>query len=194
MDPGERLVPGEGGARRGGGRRDRSGRPDRSRARRGQRAAEAGAASHRGVRAASRRDADVSPLERTVRLHRLYDLYRGLLTARQQDAFELYHWQDLSLGEVAEHLGISRQAVHDLLRRGEAVLEQAEGALGLGAWRKRAARRLDRLEGLLAAAAQRLAQVAHEPGPTALAEAGALLEQARRVVAALRDDLPAGGV
>ncbi|HEY8552041.1 MAG TPA: YlxM family DNA-binding protein [Thermaerobacter sp.] len=158
-------------------------------------AREAGVAAPPGVpRVALHGDAGLTPLERTVRLHRLYDLYRGLLTARQQDAFELYHWQDLSLGEVAEHLGISRQAVHDLLRRGEAVLEQAEDALGLGAWRNRASRRLDQLEGLLAAAAQRLAQASADPGATALAEAGALLEQARRMVAALRDDLPAGGV
>ncbi|QIA28213.1 YlxM family DNA-binding protein [Thermaerobacter sp. PB12/4term] len=122
-------------------------------------------------------------MERTLRLHRLYDLYRGLLTPRQQDVFELYHWQDLSLGEVAEHLGISRQAVHDLLRRSEALLEETEGALGLGVWRERAAGHLDRLEAALGAAAA----AAGAGGP-----AGRPLEEALAIVRALRRELEAG--
>ncbi|HEY8487817.1 MAG TPA: YlxM family DNA-binding protein [Thermaerobacter sp.] len=128
------------------------------------------------------------PLERSLRLHGLYDLYRGLLTPRQQDVFELYHWQDLSLGEVAEHLGISRQAVHDLLRRGEALLEEAEGALGLGAWRQRAAGQLERLAALLVDAAAQ----AGSGGGGGAARLVDRLEQALQVVDRLRRDLQAG--
>ena len=98
-------------------------------------------------------------MERALRLHRLYDQYGGLLTPRQRDVFEHYHWHDLSLGEIAENLGISRQAVYDLLRRGEAVLEQAEIALGVVAWRRRNRRRLRRLLGLIRAAEQELRDV-----------------------------------
>ncbi len=129
--------------------------------------------------------AALEPLERTLRLHRLYDLYRGLLTPRQQDVFELYHWQDLSLGEVAEHLGISRQAVHDLLRRSEALLEETEGVLGLGAWRQRAAGHLDRLEAALGAAAA----AAGAGGP-----AGRPLQEALAIVQVMRRELEAGPV
>lgn len=110
-------------------------------------------------------------LERALRLHRLYDQYGGLLTTRQRDVFEYYHWHDLSLGEIAGHLGISRQAVYDLLRRGEAILEQAETALGVVAWRRRARRRVRRLAALIRAAEEELkavpAGVPPDPGPAA---------------------------
>ena len=133
-------------------------------------------------------------LERALRLHRLYDLYRGLLTPRQQDVFELYHWQDLSLAEVAEHLQVSRQAVHDLLRRGEAVLEQAEAALGVVAWRRREERRLRRLAALLRAAEAELAATRGAAGGSdpGVARARRLLAGARRLAGRLLDDMQGG--
>ena len=56
----------------------------------------------------------------------LYDYYGALLTARQRECFELRYYQDLSLGEIGEELGISRQGVHDNLSRTEALLRNME--------------------------------------------------------------------
>ena len=55
----------------------------------------------------------------------LYDYYGDLLTDRQKECFELRYYQDLSLGEIGEELGISRQGVHDNLSRAEALLRHS---------------------------------------------------------------------
>ena len=60
----------------------------------------------------------------------LYDYYGNLLTARQQECFEMRYYQDLSLGEIGEELGISRQGVHDNLSRTEAQLRNMEQKTG----------------------------------------------------------------
>lgn len=70
-------------------------------------------------------------LEKIVRLGRLFDFYSALLTEKQQRCIDLHYLQDFSLSEIAEELGVSRQAVHDMLRRAEAVLEEYEGKLKL---------------------------------------------------------------
>ena len=56
----------------------------------------------------------------------LYDYYGDLLTDRQKECFELRYNQDLSLGEIGEELGISRQGVHENLSRAEALLRNME--------------------------------------------------------------------
>ncbi|HEY8496815.1 MAG TPA: YlxM family DNA-binding protein [Limnochordales bacterium] len=66
-----------------------------------------------------------------VRLHLLYDFYGQLLTEKQRSFFELYHHVDLSLGEIAEQHGVSRQAVYDILKRAERTLEELESKLQL---------------------------------------------------------------
>ena len=60
----------------------------------------------------------------------LYDYYGDLLTDRQRECFEMRYYQDLSLGEIAEELGISRQGVHDNLARTEAQLRKMEAKTG----------------------------------------------------------------
>ena len=60
----------------------------------------------------------------------LYDYYGNLLTDRQKECFELRYYQDLSLGEIAEELGISRQGVHENLSRAEALLRNMETKTG----------------------------------------------------------------
>ena len=60
----------------------------------------------------------------------LLDYYGELLTEKQKTCFDLYYNQDLSLGEIAEEAGISRQGVHDSLARAEAVLLDLEQKLG----------------------------------------------------------------
>ena len=60
----------------------------------------------------------------------LYDYYGDLLTERQRECFELRYNQDLSLGEIGEELGISRQGVFDNLSRTEALLKNMEAKTG----------------------------------------------------------------
>ena len=60
----------------------------------------------------------------------LLDYYGGMLTDKQRDCFDMRYNQDLSLGEIAEELGVSRQAVNDNLTRTEAALRRMEENIG----------------------------------------------------------------
>ncbi len=70
-------------------------------------------------------------LEKTIEITLLFDYYGELLTERQQKAFRLYYFQDLSLAEIAEQIKISRQGVYDHLHRAEKLLHSYEKKLGL---------------------------------------------------------------
>ncbi len=61
----------------------------------------------------------------------LYDFYGQLLSSRQQEVMALYHEENLSLSEIAAEFGISRQAVHDTLKKAEQALTEYEDKLGL---------------------------------------------------------------
>ena len=61
----------------------------------------------------------------------LLDFYGGILNERQRKVLSLYYDDDLSLAEIADITEISRQGVHDLIKRGEAKLCDADNALGL---------------------------------------------------------------
>ncbi len=60
----------------------------------------------------------------------LFDYYGGMLTEKQRDCFDMRYNQDLSLGEIAEAQGVSRQAVNDNLTRTEALLRRMEENIG----------------------------------------------------------------
>ncbi len=60
----------------------------------------------------------------------LFDTYGGMLTEKQRDCFDMRYNQDLSLGEIAEIMGVSRQAVCDNLTRTEALLRRMEENIG----------------------------------------------------------------
>ena len=66
----------------------------------------------------------------TIEIVLLYDYYGDLLTDRQRECFEMRYNQDMSLSEIAEELGISRQGVHDNLNRTEALLRNMEAKTG----------------------------------------------------------------
>ncbi|MGI6083037.1 MAG: YlxM family DNA-binding protein [Limnochordia bacterium] len=70
-------------------------------------------------------------MEKTLRMALLFDAYSDLLTEKQRLVFALYHHEDLSLGEIAETYGISRQGVYDILKRSEKSLLQFEERLQL---------------------------------------------------------------
>ncbi|MCL1820924.1 MAG: DNA-binding protein [Oscillospiraceae bacterium] len=61
----------------------------------------------------------------------LLDFYGGSLTEKQRDYFEQYHCADLSLSEISENEGITRQGVRDVISRTEAILKEMELNLGL---------------------------------------------------------------
>lgn len=61
----------------------------------------------------------------------LFDYYGGMLTEKQKECFDLRYNQDLSLGEIAEAQGVSRQAVYDNLVRTEALLRRMEENIGM---------------------------------------------------------------
>ena len=70
-------------------------------------------------------------MERIVEQNLLYDFYGELLTERQQQVYESVVLEDYSLSEVAEDLGISRQGVHDMIKRCNKTLEEYEQKLHL---------------------------------------------------------------
>ena len=61
----------------------------------------------------------------------LYDFYGSLLNENQSEVMELYHEDNLSLSEIAEQLGTTRQAVHYTLKKAEKALSGYEAKLGL---------------------------------------------------------------
>ena len=61
----------------------------------------------------------------------LYDYYGQLLSLRQREVFELYYEENLSLSEIAENIGVSRQAVHITLAKANCELEGFEERLEL---------------------------------------------------------------
>lgn len=60
----------------------------------------------------------------------LLDCYGDLLTEHQRSVMELYYCEDLSLAEIGEPMGITRQAVRSLIKRTESILENYEDKLG----------------------------------------------------------------
>ena len=60
------------------------------------------------------------------RMAMLYDFYGDLLTDRQKEFYDLYYNEDLSLAEIAENYGISRQGLRDVIVRAEAAMTEIE--------------------------------------------------------------------
>ena len=60
------------------------------------------------------------------RMAMLFDFYGDLLTERQREFYDLYYNEDLSLAEIAENYGISRQGVRDVIVRAEASMTEIE--------------------------------------------------------------------
>lgn len=61
----------------------------------------------------------------------LFDFYGEILTDKQKQVIDLYYNDDLSLAEIAEQAGITRQGVRDCIKRGEATMRFMEEKLGL---------------------------------------------------------------
>lgn len=70
-------------------------------------------------------------MERIVQQGLLYDFYGELLTEHQRHVYEEVVFHDLSLSEIAQEQGISRQGVHDLIKRCDRILMEYERKLRL---------------------------------------------------------------
>ena len=81
----------------------------------------------------------------------LFDLYGALLTEKQRDCFDLHYNQDLTLAEIAENMGTTRQGVHDAVTRAEAQLLRLEEVTGCLARARRISGIADELERTAAA-------------------------------------------
>ncbi len=75
--------------------------------------------------------AKVTVMNKILEQALLYDFYGELLTTHQKEVYEQFILDDLSLSEIAESAGISRQGVHDLIRRCQKALEGYEAKLHL---------------------------------------------------------------
>ena len=85
-------------------------------------------------------------MEKLVERGLLYDFYGPLLTKHQQEVYEAAVYEDLSLSEIADREGISRQGVHDLLHRCDKSLHEYEEKLGLIERFGRNRKRLEKLK------------------------------------------------
>ena len=110
--------------------------------------------------------------EKNLEIGYLLDFYGDILPERRRDIMDLYYNDDLSLSEIAEQMGITRQAVRDSIKKTEQELFFYEEKLGLR-------RRLTEA-GTRAETALSLCRAASEAVPPALAEE---LEAIRRAVA-----------
>ena len=70
-------------------------------------------------------------MAKNLEISLLFDFYGDMLTEKQRDVVELYYNDDLSLSEIAENEGITRQGVRDSIKRAEAQLLEMEERLGL---------------------------------------------------------------
>lgn len=97
-------------------------------------------------------------LQKMLRMSGLLDLYGVLLTEKQREICEEYFLNDLSLGEIAETHGVTRQAIHDTLLRAERAMEGYEAHFGLMARQAQQLAALTSLGAQLAAARELVAR------------------------------------
>lgn len=76
-------------------------------------------------------NSNVDKLDEIVQLSILYDFYGELLSDHKKQIFEDYILNDLSLSEIAQEQGLSRQGVHDIVKRCIAQLKEYEDKLSL---------------------------------------------------------------
>ena len=114
---------------------------------------------------------ELGRLERSM----LLDFYGELLTEKQRDCFDMHYNEDLSLSEIAEQLGISRQGVWDNIRRAESALKEIEEKTGL-------IRRFTRSRLILDGLSEKMAELAQLTD----GRAGRLVEEAAKDIEAMK--------
>ena len=70
-------------------------------------------------------------MDETLKNTMLFDFYGEMLTEKQKEYYDLYYNEDLSLSEIAESAGISKQGVYDIVIRAEKTLLKIEEKTGI---------------------------------------------------------------
>ncbi|MCI6011864.1 MAG: YlxM family DNA-binding protein [Firmicutes bacterium] len=112
----------------------------------------------------------------------LYDFYGQLLTEKQRQVMSLYHEENLTLSEIADEFGISRQAVHDTLKKAEQSLSEYERKLGLVEKFVRSSQALEEIETEIDAVTE---AVRKQSGSPVLLER---LQHIKRIIAGLEEE------
>jgi hypothetical protein len=107
----------------------------------------------------------------------LYDFYGELLTEHQRSIYEDAVYNDMSLGEIAGERGISRQGVHDLIKRCDKILQDYEAKLHLVERFARAKGKIQEIERLT------------EPGESGDAPSGECMQHIRELAEQLLEEL-----
>ncbi|ADU27588.1 YlxM family DNA-binding protein [Ethanoligenens harbinense] len=119
--------------------------------------------------------------EKNLEISFLLDFYGEILTEKQREVIELYYNDDLSLAEIAEHAGITRQGVRDAIKRGESTLLFMEEKLGLAA-------KFDAMQGTLSSIDRDAAEIASRSERYCVShEIGDLARRIQKTVDDLRD-------
>ena len=90
-------------------------------------------------------------MDNTIMRTMLFDFYGDLLTEKQREYYDLHYNSDLSLQEIAEQSGVSRQAVWDIIRRAEQSMSELEDKTGLVARAVRRRKAVEELQELISA-------------------------------------------
>ena len=91
--------------------------------------------------------------EKNLEMSFLLDFYGDVLNERRRAVMTMYYNEDLSLAEIADEIGISRQGVRDLIKKSEEELVLFEEKLGLAKKFARVKSCADELESLLKSSA-----------------------------------------
>lgn len=91
---------------------------------------------------------EVHTLAKNLEISYLLDFYGDVLTEKQREVMEQYYNDDLSLAEIADNFGITRQGVRDSIKRGESTILELEEKIGFAARYKAMKKQLSRLENL----------------------------------------------
>ena len=88
-------------------------------------------------------------MDKKAQVGLLFSFYRNMLTDRQNECVDLYYNEDLSLSEISEHLGITRQGVRDNIKRAEQSMYDIEQRLGLASKFLRIQEKLDKIDDII---------------------------------------------
>lgn len=87
-------------------------------------------------------------MAKNLEISYLLDFYGDVLTQKQREVMEQYYNDDLSLAEIADNFGITRQGVRDSIKRGESIILELESKIGFAGRYQAVRQGLSRLEAL----------------------------------------------
>lgn len=120
------------------------------------------------------------PVAKNLEISFLLDFYGDVLTERQREVMEQYYNDDLSLAEIADNFGITRQGVRDSIKRGEGIILDLEQKVGFAARYRAVQQGVTQLESL--ARSIRFANAnSYAPNAEIERDVDQMLEEIRRI-------------